>query len=138
MSTWPRRKSLRITKCFTLTSHPSRVLANTPRSVCSLLPQLCFLALCSHLHQLFTDAAAFQWITGSHRCPIGDRESTSPLSIAKSNANYKRTEIFLTCLEKSVKFQGLEKFDFDKFRNIELALELTLKKFEYIPAVCLL
>jgi len=121
-----------MTKCLALTSGPSTTLANTPRSVCSLPPHPRLLFLCCHLHQLVTGAATFQWITGFYGCHIYDRGRTGPLSIAKNNANDKRTEIFLTCLEKSKKFQGLKHTDFDEFRNMELALELTLKKFKYI------
>ena len=65
-----------------------------------------------------------------YRYGIGDRGRIGPLSIAKSNANDKRTEIFLTCLEKSMQFQGLKQTGFDEFRNIELVLELTLKMFK--------
>lgn len=53
------------------------------------------------------------------------------LSMAKKNANGKKTEIFQTCLGKSMKFQGLKQTDFDEFRNIELVLELKLQKSKY-------
>lgn len=138
LSSWSRRKSLRMTKHLTLTSRPSTALANSPRSVCCLLPQPCLPFLCSHLHQLVKGAAAFQGITGLYRCCIGDRGRTGPLSIAKNNANYKKTEIFLSCLEKSMTIQGLNQTNFDEIRNTELVLELTLKKFQYIRGSCVL